>query len=317
MPDSDLNSDGDSTHDGLRDAFKRGRKALRTVADIVRYGATALAREQVSFGQGTDNAVDEAVALTLHALHLSSPLARELWSARLTKRERTDVLALFERRITGREPVAYITGRAWFAGLEFEVNPDVLVPRSPIAELIEQRFEPWLEASRVQRIADIGTGSGCIAVACAAYFASAKVDAIDVSGEALSVAARNVSAHDLAGRVNLVQADLMDGLDGRYDLIVSNPPYVDASAMASLPPEFAREPALGLAAGEDGLDCARRIIERAGAHLNKAGILVLEVGASQPALERAYPVLPFTWVEFERGGKGVCVLSKSELSCLV
>lgn len=288
-------------------------KALRTITDMVRFGTSRMEETGVCFGHGMDNAVDEAIALTLHALHLSAPLPAELWNARLTRDERQDVCDLLTRRIVDRIPAAYLIGHAPFAGLEFKVTPAVLVPRSPIAELIEQRFAPWLDEQEVKRIADIGTGSGCIAIACAAQFPESKVDAVDISGEALAVAAENVAEHGVTGRVHLVQADLTEGLNGRYDLIVSNPPYVDAPAMAAMPAEFEHEPALGLRAGHDGLDCVRRIIQDASKHLRKDGLLVVEVGASRPALENAYPDLPFTWVEFERGGEGVFVLEAGVL----
>ncbi|MGI9332747.1 MAG: 50S ribosomal protein L3 N(5)-glutamine methyltransferase [Gammaproteobacteria bacterium] len=304
---------GDKRAVELERAVRIAVKSLRTVADMVRFGTSRMEQAGLCHGHGTDNAIDEAMSLTLHALHLSAPLPAEFWSARLTRDERREVCELFTRRIVDRVPAAYLTGHAVFAGLEFKVTPHVLVPRSPIAELIEQRFTPWLDEAKVKRIADVGTGSGCIAIACAMHFPDAKIDAVDISGEALAVAADNVAVHGVAGQVQLVQADLVEGLNGRYDLIVSNPPYVDAPAMATLPAEFEHEPALGLAAGEDGLDSARRIIDRAASFLREDGLLVVEVGTSRPALERTYPDLPFTWVEFERGGEGVFVLEAAAL----
>lgn len=289
--------------------------ALVTVADWVRYLASRFNEAGLFFGHGTGNAVDEALALVLHALHLDHDLPQYLLNARLVDAEKSAIRALASERIETRKPLPYLTHRAWFAGLEFLVDERVLVPRSPIAELIERQFEPWVDPDQVERVLDIGTGSGCIAIACACYLPAAQVDAVDVSADALAVAAQNVARHGLEDRVELLRSDVFEAIPAsrRYDVIVTNPPYVDAAEMAALRPEFRHEPALGLASGEDGLDCIDRILREAGRHLAADGILVGEVGASQPAFEARYPTLPVTWVEFERGGGGVFVLNARDI----
>ena len=302
-----------------------GGKGLKTVADFVRFGASRFNEAGLCFAHGTDNAVDEALALVLHALHLSArpPFPAELFHARLTRRERAEVVALLHRRIEERVPAAYLTGEAWFAGLRFEIDRRVLVPRSPLAELIEEGFHPWIDGGRVRRVLDLGTGSGCIAVACAHAFPDARVDAVDASTGALDVARRNVALHDLEGRVRVVESDLFDGLDGepsrragvRYDLVVSNPPYVPDEEMAGLPPEFRAEPALALAGGPEGLDVVGRIVEEAPRWLAPEGALVVEVGASpvvRAALESRFD-LPFVWLDVARGGEGVFLLHRRDL----
>lgn len=309
--------DGDTaaSHAGGRDAlFDSARRELRTGVDLVRFAASRFTEADLFFGHGTDNAIDEASLLVRHALHLPHDVPDVLLGARLTAPEIDTVLALARRRVEERVPAPYLTGRAWFAGLEFIVDRRVLIPRSPLAELIAQRFEPWLDAERVRRVLDIGTGSGCIAVACAMVFPDADVDAVDVSSAALDVAAENVDQHGLSDRVHLYRGDLFEPLSGRYDLIVSNPPYVDAGEMAALPAEYHHEPRAALASGDDGLDCVRRMLAQAGDHLEADGLLVVEVGASRDTLEAARPDLPFTWVEFAHGGDGVFVLDAAALA---
>lgn len=293
--------------------LEAAQSELRTIADVIRWGASRFNAAELCFGHGFDNAVDEATALALHALHLDPPLAAELFAARLTEPERDLVLALFARRIKERIPAAYLMGQAWFAGLALHVDERVLIPRSPIAEWIERGFAPWIEPEQVKRVLDLGTGSGAIAIACALAFSAAEVDAVDVAQGALEVARSNIQAFGLQLRVHTVHSDLFSALQGCYDLIVSNPPYVDAALLAGLPPEYHHEPRQALAAGEDGLAYVRRILLEAGDYLCPGGVLVVEVGASRAALEQAFPELPFTWLEFQRGGENVFLLIADQL----
>ena len=249
----------------------------------------------------------------LHALGWSYEIDAAALEQPLTTTEQKAVEALVARRIKERCPAAYLTGRMWFAGLEFEVDKNVLVPRSPIAELIEARFAPWVEAGRVSRILDIGTGSGCIAIAMAQAFPNARVDATDVSAAALAVAQRNVARYELANRVVLLEADLFPSAPATYDLIVSNPPYVPRGRMPELPAEYRAEPALGLVAGEDGFECLDRILATAGDYLADHGVLVVEVGEIWPEVEARYAALALDWVEFSAGGEGVFVLETGAL----
>ena len=287
---------------------------LRTITDLVRWGAARLDGAGVAFGHGADNAVDEALALVMHAAGLRPGAPEPLFSARLTTRERRAAVDLVVRRIRERIPAPYLTGRAWFAGLELACDPRALVPRSPIAEWIERGFEPWLDPDSVERVLEIGTGGGAIAIACAMAFPGATIDAVDVSGDALALARENCAAHGVEDRVRPSRSDVYAGVRGRYDLIVTNPPYVDAETMASLDPEYRHEPRIGLEAGADGLDCARRILAGAGERLRPGGVLVCEVGASRPALERAFPEAAFTWLELARGGEGVFLLTGAQLA---
>jgi ribosomal protein L3 glutamine methyltransferase len=289
-------------------------ETLTTLRDYVRYGASRFAEAGLFFGHGTATPLDEAAALVLHALHLPYDLPGGYFEARLIPEERERVLALVERRIAERKPLAYLTHEAPFAGLSFYVDDRVLVPRSPIAELIEHHFAPWLEADDVTDVLDLCTGSGCIAIACAYAFPNAAVEASDISPAALEVARINIERHGMAQRVRPVESDLYEDLgERRYDLIVSNPPYVNLAEWRALPAEYHAEPRLGLEAGEDGLTCVRRILAGARAHLKPEGILVVEVGSSADALEMAYPGVPFYWLEFECGGEGVFLLTAGQL----
>jgi ribosomal protein L3 glutamine methyltransferase len=289
-------------------------ETLATLRDYVRYAASRFAEAGLFFGHGTAGPLDEAAALVLHALHLPYDLPGGYFEARLVPEEREQVLALIERRIAERKPLAYLTREAPFAGLSFYVDERVLVPRSPIAELIEQRFAPWLEADVVTDILDLCTGSGCIAIACAHAFPEARVDAADISRDALEVARINIGKHEVEDRVNAVESDLFAALAGRrYDLIVSNPPYVNLAEWQALPAEFHAEPRLGLESGADGLDCVRGILESAARHLKPEGILVVEVGSAADALVEAFSDVPFCWVDFERGGDGVFLLTAEQV----
>jgi ribosomal protein L3 glutamine methyltransferase len=287
---------------------------LTTLRDYVRFAASRFAEAGLFFGHGTAGPLDEAAALVLHALHLPYDLPGGYFEAKLLPEERERVLALIERRIAERKPLAYLTHEAPFAGLSFYVDERVLVPRSPIAELIENRFAPWLDADEVTDVLDLCTGSGCIAIACAQAFPKAVVDAADISPDALEVARINIARHGLEDRVRAVQSDVYAGLgERRYDLIVSNPPYVNLDEWRALPPEFHAEPRLGLESGADGLNCVRKILQGAARHLKPDGILVVEVGSAADALVEAYPEVPFFWLDFERGGDGVFLLDAKQV----
>lgn len=287
---------------------------LHALRDFVRWGASRFNEAKLFFGHGTDNAIDEAVALILHALHLNQNLPDSLWACHLTFDEKQQISQLFQRRINERIPAPYLTNEAWFAGLSFYVDENVLIPRSPLAELIEQQFDPWLEADNIQTVLEIGTGSGCIAIATALVLTNAHIDAVDISPQAIKIAQKNIETYDLINRVTLFEGDVFEPVKNKkYDLIICNPPYVDAFEMENLPPEFQHEPRLALEAGDDGLDIVRKILQQARNHLNNKGILIVEVGASQPTLLETYPDVDFIWPDFKRGGDGVFLLTKEQL----
>jgi len=269
----------------------------------------------VFFGHGTDNAWDDAAALVWHALKLPQTVKPSIYERRVTAKGRAAVDALVARRIEERIPVVYLTGQTWFAGLPFKTDPRALIPRSPIAELIEQQFAPWIDPTTVKKVLDLGTGSGCIAIAAAVYLPKAKVDATDVSDDALALARENVRLHKVGRRVRLVKSDHFAGLAAEtYDIIVTNPPYVGARELRSLPAEYRHEPRLALAAGPRGLDSVRIILRDAATHLRPRGLLVVEVGNTEAAVRRAFRELPFTWLTFERGGGGVFLLTAEQLN---
>jgi ribosomal protein L3 glutamine methyltransferase len=250
----------------------------------------------------------------LHALGLPHSGSAALYRRRVGRSAQLRVRQLLTRRIRERIPAAYLTGVSWFAGARVEVDARVLIPRSPLAELIERRFAPWIEPDRARRLLDLGTGSGCIAIACARALPHARVDAVDISAEALEVACRNVRRHRLMRRVRLVKSDHFGALgDASYDIIVANPPYVGARELAGLPPEYRHEPRVALAAGRSGLDSVRIILAQAVRHLRPRGLLIVEVGNTERAVRRTWPRLPFVWLEFERGGGGVFLLTREQL----
>jgi len=287
---------------------------LESVVDFVRWGGSLFVKNNLFYGHGTDNAFDEAKTLVFYSLRLPMDVPEMYWHTRLTQSEKNHVTDLFRRRIETRKPAAYLTGEAWFAGMRFLVNEHTLVPRSPIAELIMQRYQPWVDTESVEHVLDLCTGSGCIGIASLTAFPNAHVDLVDISPEALEVAHSNIELYQLQEYASAIQSDLFNALEGKqYDLIVSNPPYVDEIEMEYLPVEFQSEPALGLAAGKDGLDLVRRILAEAPQYLKEDGVLIVEVGVSQYYLEQAYPELPFYWFEFEHGGEGVFAIQKSEL----
>ena len=287
---------------------------LSTLRDYIRWAASRFTQAELSFGHGTTTALDEAAALVLHTVYQPYDLAEAYLDTVLTPAERKTVVDIILRRITERVPAAYLTHEAIFAGLKFYVDERVLVPRSPIAELIEQRFSPWIEEDEVSRILDLCTGSGCIAIACAYAFRDALVDAVDLSHEALAVAEMNVGKHGLSDNVMLYHSDLFNALpETHYDVIVSNPPYVALKEWEQLPAEFRAEPDIGFKGGASGLDLVLRILADAGNYLTEQGILIVEVGSSAETLQNLLPEVPFFWLDFERGGDGVFLLTADQV----
>lgn len=286
---------------------------LQTLQDLLRWAVSQFNAASLCYGHGADNAWDEARQLLLPGLHLPIDLPSELYTARLTIRERQQLVVGIQRRIEARIPVAYLTQRAWFCGLEFYVDERVLVPRSPLAELIQNRFAGTLVAEP-RRILELCTGSGCIAIACAYAFPEAEIDAVELSPEALTVAEINIQRHGLEQQITPICSDLFQQLPlDAYDLIITNPPYVDAESMANLPPEYHHEPALGLTAGEDGLQVVERILAESGSYLDEQGLLICEVGSSCLALEARYPKWPFHWLPLQQGGHGIFQLTRQQL----
>lgn len=286
---------------------------LATIIDFIRHGATRFGEAGLTFGHSYDNALDESTQLVLHALHLPHDLNPVYGQSRLTSAEKAQVMALLQRRIDERIPAAYLTGEAWFAGLSFKSDPRALVPRSPIAELIEAGFQPWLEGREVHRALDMCTGSGCIAIAMAHHNPDWSVVGVDISPDALALAAEN-RERLLCRNVGFLASDLFSALDGEvFDLIVSNPPYVTHEETDALPPEYAHEPELGLRAGDDGLDLALAILRDAPEHLSADGVLICEVGEAEHALVDLLPEMPFSWIEFRVGQMGVFAIERDDL----
>ena len=295
--------------------YAEARHTLHTVRDGLRFAISRFQEAGLVFGHGSDNAWDEAAYLLAHTLHLPLERFDALLDCRLLPTERDAALAVIERRVSERLPAAYLTHEAWLAGHDFYVDERVIVPRSFIAELLPEALEPWIEHPELVHSAlDLCTGSGCLAILTALYYPDAEVDAIDLSPEALEVAGINVGRYGMQDRIRLVESDLWAGVAGlSYDLIVSNPPYVDAESVAALPDEYLKEPELALGSGDDGLEATRRILEEAAAHLNPLGVLVVEIGHNRDVLEMQYPQLPFTWLETSGGDGFVFLLTREEL----
>jgi len=290
------------------------KKILVSLGDWIRWAASRFNEAGLFFGHGAENAWDEAVNLVLTSLHLPPDVDPRVFQAAVTLSERARLAGLIRQRIKTRKPLAYLLHQAWFCGQPFYVDERVLIPRSPMAEWIEKLFEPWIDADRVKRILDIGTGSGCIGIAAAWSFPGAQIDAVDVSRDALEVAAINVNRYHLQDRVDLIQSDCFANLPPKqYDMILSNPPYVGAAEFESLPAEYRHEPKSALYAGADGLDVVRKILADAKRFLAPGGILVIELGNTEEIFAKHFPDLPCLWLELERGGQGLCLLTAEKL----
>jgi ribosomal protein L3 glutamine methyltransferase len=290
---------------------------LTTLGEVLQWAEQSFMSAPLYYGHGTNNAWDEAVALALFVLQLPPNVDKSVVMRVLTSVEKEKLVNLVNKRIRERIPVPYLTHEAWFAGLKYYVDERVIIPRSPMAELILNGLQPWLGKRPVSRILDLCTGSGCIAIACAKQFEESIVDAVDVSPEALAVAEQNVRLHHCQDQVSLILANLFEGCVGKqYDIIISNPPYVDFSEMKELPQEYHFEPTLALEAGKDGLIIVKRILREAARYLSKTGLLFVEVGNSLKALKKQYPEIPFTWLEFERGGQGVFMLEAEKMELI-
>lgn len=287
---------------------------LSSIIDFIRYGASRFSAAGLTFGHSYDNALDEATHLVLQALHLPHDLSPAYGQAKLVEEEKVAVLDLIERRVSERKPVAYLTGKAWFAGLEFISDSRALVPRSPIAEMILSGFSPWLDDREIYRALDLCTGSGCIGIALAEYNPEWLVDLVDISDDALALARENIAYQNVGDRVRAIASDLFAGIrEERYDLIVSNPPYVTEDEYSAMPAEYSHEPKLGLTADKDGLEFALRILREAPDLLTEDGVLIVEVGESERALVALLPALPFNWIEFNVGQMGVFVIDRKDL----
>ncbi|MCZ8395501.1 50S ribosomal protein L3 N(5)-glutamine methyltransferase [Achromobacter ruhlandii] len=296
--------------------YQSARQELLTLRDLIRYGVSRLNAAQVALGHGSDNAWDETVYLVLHALHLPLDTLEPFLDARVLTEERNRVLELIDRRVTERVPAAYLTNEAWLRGHRFYVDARVIVPRSPIAELLDEGLSPWVQdAQAIDSVLDMCTGSGCLAILSALAFPYAKVDAVDVSPDALEVARRNVDDYGLGDRLALHQSDLFDSLPERqYDVIVCNPPYVNSGSMDVLPQEYRHEPHLALAGGADGMDLVRRILQAAPRYLSENGVLVLEIGHERDFFEAAFPELSPVWLDTEAASDQLLLLTREQLT---
>lgn len=294
--------------------FAKAAQHLITIRDVLRFAVSRFNEAELFFGHGSDNAHDEAVYLILHTLHLPLDVLEPYLDARLLPKEKQRLLHLIERRVNERIPVAYLTQQAWQGEFEFYVDERVIVPRSFVYELLGEGLRPWIEYDElVHRALDLCTGSGCLAIQMAHHYPAAEIDAVDISLDALEVAAINVENYGLQEQIHLVHTDLFAGLEGTYDLIVSNPPYVDAQSVAELPEEYLHEPELALGSGEDGLDATHQILLHAAKFLNPQGILLVEIGHNRDVLEAAYPELPFTWLSTSGGDGFVFLLTREQL----
>lgn len=295
--------------------FEQAQNELSTLRDMLRFGVSRFTEAGLFFGHGSDNAWDEAAYLLLHTLHLPIDRLEPFMDARLTSSERADVLEIIGRRISERLPAAYLTNEAWLGDCRFYVDQRVIVPRSHIAELLREQLSPWVEDPwAIRNVLDMCTGSGCLAILAAHAFPEAKVDGVDISPDALVVARRNVDDYDLAARLRLTESNAFGALEGKvYDVIISNPPYVNAESMAALPEEYRREPELALASGEDGLDFTRILLKQAARHLSPKGLLIVEIGHNREALEMAFPDTSFVWLDTSAGDENVFILRREDL----
>jgi len=296
--------------------FSEANASLKSVRDCLRFAVSRFNQAELSFGHGSENAYDEAAYLILHTLHLPLDRLEPFLDARLTQSELYEVLSIIQQRVEQRIPAAYLTNEAWLGDLSFYVDERVIVPRSFIAELLREQLAPWVsDAEQIGNVLDMCTGSGCLAILAAHAFPNAHVDAVDVSPDALDVAQYNVTDYALEDRITLIESDLFAKLKGKkYDLIISNPPYVDAESVAALPQEYKHEPQLALGSGTDGLDATRAILKNATKHLTEEGILIVEIGHNRDALEAAFPDIPFTWLDVSAGDEYVFLLHKNDLS---
>jgi len=299
----------------MSDYFSGATHNLYTVRDWLRFAVSRFNQAELFFGHGSSNAYDEAAYLILHTLHLPPDQLDPFLDARLTDMERAEVLNIIQQRVEQRVPAAYLTHEAFLGDFSFYVDERVIVPRSFIAELLLEQLAPWIaEPEEIGSVLDLCTGSGCLAILAAHAFPYASVDAVDLSPDALSVAERNVADYDLQDRVHLIESDLFAKLNGRqYDLIISNPPYVDAASVAALPQEYLHEPKLALGSGHDGLDATHIILKHAAQHLTENGVLIVEIGHNREVLEAAYPALPFTWLDVSAGDQFVFMLHRNDL----